>query len=103
MGNANVITLRLDHLLQERGMKARVVRIGNSRGIRIPKAVIEQCHLHGAVDLEIQQGQLVIRSATKARSGWDEAFEQMHRHGDDQLLDRKSASTSTWDRKDWTW
>ena len=84
-------------------MKARVVRIGNSRGIRIPKTVIEQCHLHGAVDLEILQGQLVIRSAAKPRAGWDHAFEQMHRQGDDQLLDRESASASKWDRKDWTW
>jgi antitoxin MazE len=84
-------------------MKARVVRIGNSRGIRIPKAVIEQCHLHGAVDLEIQQGQLVIRSAAKPRTGWGEAFEQMHRHGDDRLLDRDVLATSEWDRKDWTW
>ncbi len=84
-------------------MKARVVRIGNSRGIRIPKAVIEQCHLHGAVDLEIQQGQLVIRSASKARAGWSEAFEQMHRQGDDQLLDSQAPSASQWDRKDWQW
>jgi antitoxin MazE len=89
--------------VKEEAMKARVVRIGNSRGIRIPKAIIEQCHLHGAVDLEIQQGQLVIRSAIKARVGWDQAFEQMHRHGDDQQMDRESASTSKWDRKDWTW
>jgi hypothetical protein len=41
-------------------MKAHVVRIGNSRGIRIPKSVIEQCQLHGAVDLIVQQGQLVV-------------------------------------------
>ena len=82
-------------------MKARVVRIGNSRGIRIPKAVIEQCHLHGTVDLEIQDGQLVIRSASKVREGWAQAFEHMHRQRDDQLLDRESASK--WDRKKWTW
>jgi antitoxin MazE len=84
-------------------MKARVVRIGNSKGIRIPKAVIEQCHLHGAVELEIQQGQLVIRSAAKVRAGWEQAFEQMHRQGDDQLLDRDSASSSKWDWEEWTW
>lgn len=84
-------------------MKSRVVRIGNSRGIRIPKTVIEQCHLHGPIELEVQQGQLVIRSTSRPRAGWGEAFEQMHRHGDDQLLDREGASTSKWDRKDWTW
>lgn len=84
-------------------MKARVVRIGNSKGIRIPKSIIEQCHLHGAVDLEIQQGQLVIRSSAKPRAGWDQAFEEMHRQGHDQLVDQESPSTSTWDRKEWTW
>ena len=84
-------------------MKAHVVRIGNSKGIRIPKSVIEQCQLHGAVDLIVQEGQLLVRSATKSRAGWDQAFEQMHRHGDDQLMDRDAPSTSQWDRKNWTW
>lgn len=84
-------------------MKARVVRIGNSQGLRIPKAVIEQCNLYGAVDLIVQQGQLVVRSASKARAGWDQAFEHMHRHGDDQLIDREASSTSKWDREDWKW
>lgn len=84
-------------------MKARVVRIGNSKGIRIPKSIIEQCHLHGAVDLEIQQGQLVIRSAAKPRAGWDQAFEEMHRLGDDHLVDQESPPASMWDRKEWTW
>ena len=83
-------------------MKARVVRIGNSRGIRIPKALIEQCHLQGAVDLEVQQGQLVIRSATKPRAGWHQAFQEMHRGGDDRQLDRES-TTSKWDRTEWKW
>ena len=83
-------------------MKARVVRIGNSRGIRIPKALIEQCHLQGAVDLEVQQGQLVIRSATKPRAGWHQAFQEMHRRRDDRQLDRES-TTSKWDRTEWKW
>ncbi len=84
-------------------MKAHVVRIGNSRGIRIPKSVIEQCQLHGVVDLIVRKRELVIRSAAKTRAGWDQAFEQMHRHGDDQLLDRDSPQSSEWDRKDWAW
>jgi len=79
------------------------VRIGNSRGIRIPKSVIEQCQLHGAVDLIVQQGQLVVRSAAKARAGWEQAFQEMHRQGDDRLLDRETSWTAEWDRKDWTW
>jgi len=98
-----VITLYLQQGRDGKAMKAHVVRIGNSRGIRIPKSVIEQCQLHGAVDLIVQQGQLVVRSADKARAGWDQAFEQMHRHGDDQLLDPESLPSSAWDRKDWAW
>lgn len=84
-------------------MKARVVRIGNSQGIRIPKAVLEECHLHGAVDLIVQQGQLVVRSAAKPRANWDKAFDEMHQQGDDRLLDSKGTATSDWDRKDWKW
>jgi antitoxin MazE len=84
-------------------MKARVVRIGNSQGIRIPKAVIEECHLHGDVDLIVQQGQLVVRSAATPRASWDQAFEKMHRHGDDQLLDPEVSTASEWDRKHWKW
>jgi len=84
-------------------MRARVVRIGNSKGIRIPKSIIEQCHLHGDVDLEIQQGQLVIRSSSKPRGGWATAFEAMHRQGDDRPLDPESSSTSKWDDREWTW
>ena len=99
----NVITINPYHASEEEDMKAHVVRIGNSKGIRIPKSVIEQCQLHGAVDLIVQQGQLLVRSATKARAGWDQAFEQMHRHGDDQLMDRDAPSTTEWDRKNWTW
>lgn len=84
-------------------MKAHIIRIGNSRGIRIPKTVIEQCHLRGTVNLDVQQGQLVIRSAAQPRAGRGEAFDQMHRHGDDQRLDRDAPAASEWDRKDWTW
>ena len=99
----SVITLWEHHESKERTMKAHIVRIGNSKGIRIPKSVIEQCQLHGAVDLFVQHGQLLVRSAAKARVGWDQAFEQMHRHGDDQLMDPDATSTSQWDRTDWTW
>ena len=72
-----------------------MVRIGNSRGIRIPKSVIEQCHLHGAVDLEIQDVQLVIGSASK-EADWTQAFEEMHRHENDRLLAPPFPRFKTW-------
>ena len=91
---------------QRRGrsfMKTNVIRIGNSRGIRIPKTVLEQCHLRDEVEIEVVNNHLVVRSATKPRSGWEDAFREMHERGDDTLLDRESQSPSHWDETDWQW
>jgi antitoxin MazE len=67
-------------------MRTSLVRIGNSRGIRIPKALREQCHLQDEVELEVRGDHLEVRPATKPRSGWEEAFRRMHEQGDDVLL-----------------
>ena len=84
-------------------MKTKIVRIGNSQGIRIPKSLLHQCHLDGPVEVDVQGNQLVVRSASRPRSGWDESFRAMHQAGDDRLLDREGASTSRWDREEWHW
>jgi antitoxin MazE len=84
-------------------MKAKVVRIGNSRGIRLPKTIIEQCGFHSAVDLHVHNGQLVVTPATRPRTGWDEAFRRMHERGEDQLLDEDGHRTTEWDRTEWRW
>lgn len=73
-------------------MKTKIVRIGNSRGIRIPTSLLHQCHLDGPVEIDVQGNQLIVRSASRPRSGWDEAFRAMHRAEDDRLLDREGAS-----------
>jgi len=83
-------------------MKANVVRIGNSRGIRIPKALLEHYRLTDAVELEVQDNHLIIRPATKPRQTWEDAFRFMHQHGDDKLLDHRSSATK-WDRTEWRW
>lgn len=84
-------------------MKTKIVRIGNSQGIRIPKSLLHQCHLAGPVEVDVQGNQLVVRSASRPRSGWDEAFRAMHQTGDDQLLDRERTSPAAWDRDEWQW
>jgi antitoxin MazE len=66
-------------------MKTNLIRIGNSRGVRIPKALIEQARLSETVELEGGEGGVIIRSAIKPRAGWDEAFRSMHEQGDDAL------------------
>ncbi len=84
-------------------IKTRMVKIGNSQGIRIPKVLVDQLGLASDIELEVQDGQLIIRSARRARLGWDNQFRQMAERGDDQLLDAVLPSLSTWDEEDWSW
>jgi antitoxin MazE len=83
------------------GIKTRVIRIGNSQGIRIPKLLLDQLNLGEEVELEVQENQLVVRSASSIRQGWQEQFRTMAEQGDDRLLDNDSSLTS-WD-EDWQW
>lgn len=84
-------------------MRTNVVRIGNSRGIRIPKTLIEQCGFGETVELDVQNGCLVVRSADRPRAGWDEAFRAMAEAGDDGLLDAEAPSQTEWDTAEWEW
>ncbi len=84
-------------------MKASIVRIGNSRGIRLPKPVIEQCGFENEVELEVHHHELVIRSSTRPREGWNTAFARMAERGDDELHDRVAESGPTWDEEEWEW
>ncbi len=84
-------------------MKASIVRIGNSQGIRIPKVVLEQTHLSGEVELEVRDRQIVIRSAMKPRQGWSQRFRVMAEKGDDKLLDAEAVGQTSWDKEEWQW
>jgi|GEM_PF-720517 len=55
-------------------MKTRIVRIGNSRGVRIPKLLLEQSELEGEVEMKAENGTLTIGPVAKARAGWADAF-----------------------------
>ena len=84
-------------------MKARIVRIGNSRGIRIPKPLLEELGLRGEVELEVSEEGLLVRPGGRPREGWDAAFAEMAERGDDALLDAEAVSTSRWDEDEWEW
>ena len=85
-------------------MKTHIVKIGNSQGIRIPKILLEESQLGNEVELIVEREQIIIRSAQKARSGWDKAFQKMAKHGDDQLLDAPFIDAhSSWDEEEWEW
>lgn len=83
-------------------MKTKIIQIGNSQGIRIPKPFLEQTGLGDEVELEVRADELVIRSAKKMRSGWDASFAKMADSGDDTLLD-PDVVANRWDEEEWTW
>ena len=84
-------------------MKTRVVRIGNSRGIRIPKVLLEQTGLPEEVELSADGDSIVIRPAKRPRAGWDAAFREMALLGDDAMLDESRPGRSNWDQTEWEW
>ena len=82
-------------------MRASIVRIGNSRGLRIPKALLEQCGIGDAVDLAVEEGRLVLRPIRRVREGWTEEAEAMAAAGDDELLDPETPTS--FDEEEWDW
>ena len=82
-------------------MKVDLVRVGNSRGIRIPKPIIEQCGFEDAVELRVENRHLVIAPAREPRAGWEEAFRAAGpSSGDEFLLDIPG---NQFDVEEWKW
>ena len=84
----------------------RIVQIGNSRGMRIPKTILTQCHLDGTVELVPRVDGLLVRpvpSASPARVGWEEAFRTMGQSGDDAILDEPPSERTEWENEGWEW
>ncbi len=84
-------------------MRTKLIRIGNSRGIRIPKPMLDHAGLCDAVDVDFEDGAIVVRCAEKARAGWDSAFARMAAAGDDELLDAGRFGAPSWDDTEWEW
>lgn len=83
-------------------IRTRLVKIGNSQGIRIPKVVLDQLQISDTIELEVQDNQLVVRSSKMPRADWGPAFQQMAARGDDHLLDADTGLTG-WEETEWEW
>jgi antitoxin MazE len=84
-------------------IRTKLVKIGNSQGIRLPKTLLEQSGIVGEVGIEVQPDGIMIRPIAPhaVRSGWDSAFATMAEMGDDQLLDAPTATE--WEQTEWEW
>lgn len=81
-------------------MKASIIKIGNSRGLRLPKPIMEQCGFEQEVELEVHDNELIVRPVRHPRHNWENAFKAMAQEGDDKLLD---IPESSWGEDEWEW
>jgi antitoxin MazE len=92
-------------------MRSRIIRIGNSQGIRIPKTLLEQSGLGPEVELEVQGQQIIIRAARPPREGWEASFlsAQAEATLEDEraeaalLRDMEAMGPTDFDRFEWEW
>ena len=80
-------------------MKTKLVSIGNSRGVRLPKPLILQAGLTEEVTLRVRDGAIIISRTNSARDGWSDAAKTMRRRGEDKLLD--PITSTCFDEKEW--
>ena len=83
-------------------MKTELIRIGNSRGVRIPKTLIEQCGLGEKVDLRVENQRLIISPERQPREDWNEVFRAAAPVANDELL-LEGIPSNRFDEKEWQW
>ena len=82
-------------------IKTRIVRIGNSRGIRVPKLLLDQADLPDEVELRAEPGRLVVSAVARPCAGWAKKAKAMHQRGEDVPLD--AATGTQFDEAEWQW
>ena len=82
-------------------MKAKIVRIGNSRGVRLPKLLLEESGLKDEVELRLVAGGILIERVGSPRNGWADAAALVRVRGEDRLLDDPIATD--FDEAEWIW
>lgn len=67
-------------------MEVSVINIGNSKGIRLSKTILEKYNINDKVELILEKGYIILKPKAEPRKNWEKAFKKMHENGDDQLL-----------------
>jgi len=67
-------------------MEVSIIKIGNSKGFRLSKTLIEKYNIKDKVEIILEKGYMIIKPIAKPRTNWDKAFKEMNENGDDQLL-----------------
>ena len=67
-------------------MEVSIIKIGNSKGFRLTKSILERYNITDKIELILEKGQIILRPISEPRKDWDKAFQKMHKNGEDQLL-----------------
>jgi Growth regulator len=67
-------------------MEINVINIGNSKGIKLPKAILEQYNISDTIELILEKGRIILNPKPVPRKGWEQLFKQMSENGDDKLI-----------------
>ncbi|WP_028666420.1 AbrB/MazE/SpoVT family DNA-binding domain-containing protein [Runella zeae] len=78
-------------------MRVSVVQIGNSKGIRLSKTLLEKYHITDKVELVLENDYIVLKPLSEPRKNWEAAFAETHRNGDDKLLIDSVFEEENWD------
>ncbi|MFQ3576235.1 MAG: AbrB/MazE/SpoVT family DNA-binding domain-containing protein [Cytophagales bacterium] len=78
-------------------IQVSVIQVGNSKGIRLSKTLLDKYQITDKVELVLENGYIVIKPIAEPRKNWEEAFEEMHRNGDDKLLIDSVFENENWD------
>jgi len=67
-------------------MEASIIKIGNSRGLRLSKSILEKYNINDKVEIILEKGRIILKPIEKPRKNWETAFKKMRLENDDQLL-----------------
>jgi len=81
---------------------AKIIAIGNSKGIRLPKQIIDELELEGTVEVETRGREVILRSPRDPHEGWEASAITMHKNDEDNLL-LDELPASSWDESEWSW
>ena len=82
-------------------MITTIIKIGNSKGIRIPKPLLEQCGIEKEVELKVKKNEIIIRPVKTPRKGWEDAFKKIAENNNNKLL--IDLPQNEWDKEEWEW
>jgi len=86
-------------------MKVQIIKIGNSKGIRIPKSTLKDCGFRDEADMQVKDNKLILSPVKKAREGWEEQFIKLTKNQinpDDDLKEFREFTTE-WEENEWEW